>query len=138
MKLRVLVEVIGAPGGKARRKMTTIEVPQKRVKLIETFHGDNAIDFILDEAMTGATGAFQMQKKSEVINPVVAPKEKLEEVLGLGIIENMDARDRSPGPGGSMPGGGQFLPPLPRVGEAAAPQRQMGPGPIGFGPDRRK
>jgi len=135
MKLRVLVEVIGAPGGKPRRKMTTIEVPQKRVKLIETFHGDSAIDFILSEALTAATGAFQMQKKSEAIDPVAAPKDKLEEVLGLGIIENMNARDRSSGPGGSM-SGGQALPPLPRVGET--PPRPIGPGPVGFGSHRGK
>jgi len=134
MKLRVLVEVIGAPGGKPARKMTTIEVPAKRLKLVEKFHGDDALEFILDEALTGATGAFQTQKKAEVVEPTTAPKEKLEEVLGLGIIENMDAKERRQGPGGVMPGGGpQALPPLPRAG-AAPPPAPGGGGGMGLKP----
>jgi len=143
MKLRVLVEVVGGVGGKPRRKMTTIEISPKRTKFIESFHGDGAIDFILDEALTGATGAFQAQKKTEVVNPAAAPKEKLEEVLGLGIIEEMDRKERSP-----VPGGGQALAPLPRAPQIpmgnvpvvprSAARNPMGPGPVGFGPHRHK
>ena len=132
MKLRILVELID--NGKTTRKMRVIEVPMGRVRLVEMMHGEHSSEFILDEALTSVSEVFQARQKADVVDPKAAPKKKLDEILGLGIIEEMDRKEQAP-----CPGGGQAaLPPLPRVGVPPPPSPRLSPGPVGFGAHRGK
>lgn len=131
MRVRVLVELVDDQGERVGRKMRVIKVPPNRLKLIESFQGENAVNFILEEALTGAVGVFlaPTQNPAEVsgLDPASAPKNKLNEMLGLDIIEKLDRKD---GVGGSRP-----MPMVSQQGQMAMrpPQMAMRPPPTTMG-----
>lgn len=102
MKVRVLVEFVDDQGKRVGRKMRVVKVPPKRLQLIESIQGENVVNFVLEEALTGAASPFlaptQNQAEGSGFDPASASKDKLNEMLGLDIIESLDRKDGVGGP----------------------------------------
>ena len=117
MKVKVMVEV--AHQGKTHRKMKTIEVPEKTVKLHGMLAEDvddlrqRVADDIVSQVVSSVKGpaAQQLDPMSVSKGPpkpgaAQSPVDKqMAETLGLDLLEHMDKTD-VPGGGGSYPGAG--------------------------------
>lgn len=146
MKIRILVEAIDSNGRKLGRKMRSVTVPANRLAMIESIQGDNALNFVLEEALTGAAHPFlaptQNAAEAAGLDPGSAPTSKLNEMLGLDIIENLDRKDGvAPAqmampmpPPRPQPMSGQMAMRPPPTSMATRPGMVPTPGGRGFGP----
>ena len=146
MKLRVLVEAIDDNGKSLGRRMRSIQVPKKRLMLIEAIHGEGALTFVVEEALTGAAAPFlassQNPAEAAGLDPGSAPKNKLNEMLGLDIIESLDRKDGvAPAMAMPQPPPQQMAPPPGQMGMRPPPMSMStrpgmvpSPGGRGFGP----
>jgi len=105
MRLRVMVEVIDGDGTKVRR-LKTVEVPAKVLKInavlcesrdeLRNQVADDAISKALSTVMTpeAAMGPADLPSLSAPSGGGASPKDaKLEQLLGLGLMEHMDSLD---------------------------------------------
>ena len=128
MKLRIMVEVTHQ--GKTDRKMKTIEVPEKTVKLhsmmcedVSDLRSSIASDVLANAVSAVAGPAAQKLDPMAMTSgppapgkPKTAADKKLNEMLGLDLLEHIDKVDGR-APMGKAPGQGMSQPP-----------RQAGPG----------
>jgi len=100
MKVRVLVEVIEG-GRTVARKMRQTDVSAKAVKIYEVMGSDDTYGFIAEDVISGALKAVQDAATpgatDAILNSQPAVDEhgqskgmtKLDEALGLDVIDNM-------------------------------------------------
>jgi len=115
MKIRVMVEVIEG-GITVKRKMRQIKVSKRALKLYEMMGTEDTKDFIAEDVISGAFKAVQdatTGKGTEaILNSQPAVDEqgnekgmtKLDEALGLDIMEHMLKKDRAGSSQGVQPG----------------------------------
>lgn len=108
MKIRVMVEVI-EDGKTTARKLRQTEVSTKAVKLYEMM-GDGTRDFIAEDVISGALKAVQDSSSGQMTETVLNSQEavdkqgnskgmtKLDEALGLDLIDNMLTKEANPFP----------------------------------------
>jgi hypothetical protein len=128
MKLRIMVEVTHQ--GKTERKLSSVEVPEKTLKLHAMLCEDasdlraNIAADVMANAMSAVSGPAARKLSPGAMDgpPKSGPgasamDKKMAETLGLDLLEHMDQVD------GRAP-----------MGQGGAP----GPGPIGYGSGRRQ
>lgn len=125
MKVRVMVEVI-EDCKTIKRKMRQTEVSKRALKLYEMMNAEDIYDFLAEDVISGALKAVQDAASGKgteaILNSQPAVDEqgndkgmtKLDEALGLDIMEHMLKKDGAGAMSGPQPGVAVRQAPFPK------------------------